>query len=570
MSGGASGRTQVNAHSLQSTRSTRLVGAARALMALFLSASILIDSGDQGALGDAVRAILIGYTAYALLLLAALRRRRGVHQVQRFAMLWLGIDAILFAALIYLTGGADSPLFSPLVFLILSGTLQWGSRGALAVGLLAGLIFLPSAFPVLASHAQTNAGVLLVVRVGSLTVTSLLLWGCARHVERVIDELSRLSTPVPDGDTGSEPPLEESLRHALTVFGCERGAVLWADEDEPHLLMLSGGPEGRLARRSLPMPPEQLMELPFGPSVFLADRAGAILVRSGTRAVAGPALDWPQPILDALFFDKALVIRAKAEGCEAWIVLTDHSDPANEDLAIGGVVAAQMAVRLDRWRAQAARREVAAGEERLRLARDLHDGVLQFMAGTGLQLEALGRSPETGPEVRDKLIMLRGALQEEQLELRTLITNLRPESARGGDKVLVSEQMTALTARLAGAWAIEVRQTVEPAGLLLTASHWFNLSRMIREAVANAVRHGKAHTVSIGIWLSRGELVLEIEDDGIGFATHGRWTDEQMASSGFGPRSVRERTVAMGGSLAIESRTTGVRLSAVLPIGEAA
>lgn len=178
-------------------------------------------------------------------------------------------------------------------------------------------------------------------------------------------------------------------------------------------------------------------------------------VRQASQVVAGPAAPLAPVLAAELRFERALAIRAGGDALTAWVFVFDHDEPASEDLAIGAMVAAQLAVALDRWGAEQARRTVAAGEERIRLARDLHDGVLQFLAGTSLQLEAVAR--ESDPDARGarmaQMAQMRAALAGEQCELRGVIASLHP--ARGlavTERRLLRDDLSALAERLGAHW----------------------------------------------------------------------------------------------------------------------
>ncbi len=85
---------------------------------------------------------------------------------------------------------------------------------------------------------------------------------------------------------------------------------------------------------------------------------------------------------------------------------------------------------------------------------------------------------------------------------------------------------------------------------------------MIREAVANAVRHGRAERVEIGIEKREGAVRVTIADNGSGFA------NAETAAAAL-PRSLEERTRALGGDMSV-SGDTGTRIELTLPVGAAA
>ncbi len=124
-----------------------------------------------------------------------------------------------------------------------------------------------------------------------------------------------------------------------------------------------------------------------------------------SRVVRGPPV--APSLLATLSFERMLVLPIRADPLEGVILVLDQEEPATEDLAFGAMVSAQISVGLQRWHAQMTHRATAANAERVRLSRDLHDGVLQFLAGAAIQLEGLLRAgnlpvapagPATGPD----------------------------------------------------------------------------------------------------------------------------------------------------------------------------
>jgi signal transduction histidine kinase len=547
---------------LLSTSGTRAVATARAVLAVFLCASTFASDGLGGALGASGQ-ILLFYTSYAIVLVIAFRYRALVFLAQRRAILLSGIDLAVFTTLLYLTGGADSPFFSPFIFLVLAAGLQWGSRGALFMGLLVSLLFMPSGVIAFADQSNHDSASHFILRAGYLPVMAFLLWTFARHVERIFEELSRLSVPVGDIADSVEPPLAAALNQALGVFAARRGVLLWLDAEEPYATLLVASDEGEVTRRTLADLPQGMLE-PGAATTYLCDRSGRTIAREGSTVVAVAPPAFLQVLNESASYSHALLLRTEQQDSMAWLAILDHDDPANENLAIGTMVAGQLSMFIERWRSHQTRREIVASEERLRLARDLHDGVLQFMAGAGLQLDSIARREELPPQDRERLRLLKGSLSEEQRELRALITTLRP-SRHSPDLTALSDELGSLAERLARSWDIRIDVDVEPPSLEIGQSLAFDLSRIVREAVANAVRHGKAGSVCIKAASDGEALLLTVRDDGRGFPTAIRWTNEDMDRDGTGPRSLRERVASLSGQLRIESDGDGTHVLVTLP-----
>jgi signal transduction histidine kinase len=202
--------------------------------------------------------------------------------------------------------------------------------------------------------------------------------------------------------------------------------------------------------------------------------------------------------------------------------------------------------------------QLAALQERQRLARELHDSVSQALYGIGLGARTaravLERSPEKGGEAMDYVLSLAEA---GLTEMRALIFELRPESlASEGLVTALGKQAAALRAR----HQIQV-QTVfgdEPAVPLEAKEA---LYRVAQEALNNAARHAHARQVELRLESADGSVRLLVLDDGQGF-------DPKKDYPGhLGLRSMRERVERLGGRLTIESAPgSGARVEAIVPL----
>ena len=155
--------------------------------------------------------------------------------------------------------------------------------------------------------------------------------------------------------------------------------------------------------------------------------------------------------------------------------------------------------------------DAAALDERVRIGRDLHDGVLQSLAGTAMQLQAL-RSSDTGAleTLDERLSAIQSMLASEQRDLRAFIRALEPgHEYRSAADFQLALQFEALADRLRQQWSIDFRFILHPVDLRLPATTIYELTRMASEATANAVRHGAARTVDVRLSLDAGAIVLD-------------------------------------------------------------
>jgi signal transduction histidine kinase len=258
-----------------------------------------------------------------------------------------------------------------------------------------------------------------------------------------------------------------------------------------------------------------------------------------------------------------VVARDKALGTLSAFYPAGH-DPTDADTAFLTAIADQVAVAVDNTQLLGELEGKVALEERHHLARELHDSVSQALFSMSLHARAVqmatqesGADPD-GPiahGVAQLLELTQGALAE----MRALIFQLRPEA-------LHEEGLTAAVRKHAAAIAaregLEVHVHADEERLPLEEVAEEELFRVVQEAVHNSVKHAHPHRVDIrlaGVAGDPGTLVVEIDDDGVGFEPSAPHPGH------LGLDSMRERTERLGGRLEVESSTAGSRVRAVLP-----
>jgi signal transduction histidine kinase len=223
------------------------------------------------------------------------------------------------------------------------------------------------------------------------------------------------------------------------------------------------------------------------------------------------------------------------------------------ELQLVSAFADQAALALRDAESQAARRELDVVVDRDRIARDLHDHVIQRLFAVGLGIAGTRRRTDSAA-VGDRLTQHIDHLQDVIEEIRSAIFDLHAEPGAGrGLRARLQNAITDTTADSAIRTTVRLSGAFDrvPAGL---AEH---AEAVVREAVSNVLRHARAAELAVSVSLD-GDLVVEVTDTGVGMP-------EAVARSGL--RNLEQRAAEAGGSLRVDRPDTGgTRLMWTVPL----
>jgi signal transduction histidine kinase len=222
-------------------------------------------------------------------------------------------------------------------------------------------------------------------------------------------------------------------------------------------------------------------------------------------------------------------------------------DEADELLVARLATAAGIAIENARLHARV--RELAILSDRERIARDLHDKVIQRLFATGLALEGISRLASR-PEVAAGLERAVNDLDETIREIRTTIFDLG-QSRVPSD---VTQALSELIDELSPTLGFRPSLSVDLAGATLPASLVDHLLGSAREALTNVARHACAASAQVTVVLDHDELTLEVTDDGKGLPAR---RSDAGRTSGHGLRNLGARAEALGGTFRARSSDGG-------------
>ena len=219
--------------------------------------------------------------------------------------------------------------------------------------------------------------------------------------------------------------------------------------------------------------------------------------------------------------------------------------------------AAQAAVALELAERRRDAERFAVFEDRDRIARDLHDLVIQRLFATGMQLEGAARLIREHPEeasarVHRAVDDLDGTIRE----LRSTIYGLQaPQDGPPSLRALLLQAVDAGTEQLGFAPSLRLDGLLDTLVPQFVAEH---LLAVLREALSNAARHARAATVHVLVAVRDGQLLLEVTDDGVGLPADGRRS---------GLTNLESRAAELGGALVTQSAPgAGTQLTWQVPL----
>jgi len=324
-------------------------------------------------------------------------------------------------------------------------------------------------------------------------------------------------------------------RRAREVAEAELALLLLYDEDEDRFTVEVADAADDAARElvGIVLP---AAEVTFASSV--TDRRHELL---DNLAEAAP---WPRPVVAGPAVVSPLAAADALHGVLVIAHQPDHGPVGEDDVALLNSFAGQAALAMERARGQEERELLVVLEDRERIARDLHDVVIQRLFATGLQLQSA--APMTvRPEVAKRINAAVDDLDATIRDIRRTIFELRtPMSA-----ALRTEIREAIEG---AAEALGFRPHLELVGPIDSAvpdELRPELTAVLREALSNAVRHAHAGRVSVLVKADAGWVTVAVTDDGVG-------CDPEAARSGL--VNLRERAERLGGDF---------QLSRVVPHG---
>ena len=297
-----------------------------------------------------------------------------------------------------------------------------------------------------------------------------------------------------------------------------------------------------------------------------AEEEARIGARPTGRGVLGQLITDPRPMRSALlqtlessfgfppghppmtsFLGVPITVRNEVYGN---LYLTDKigwSEFTSDDEALIGALAVAAGIAIDNARLHSRVQQVAVYEERDRVARDLHDTVIQRLFAIGLSLQSMASNPAADLNLK-RLTKTITDVDDTIRQVRTSIFELGSDGMGEGTR----DQVLSLLRELRTVVGFDIQASFDgPIDTALPNAVRENIVAVIREAVTNVGRHACASDASVAIDLSEGRCRLRVIDNGRGFSP------TEQVQGGLGLGNLRRRAEKLHGQFTIEHPDAG-------------
>jgi signal transduction histidine kinase len=526
-------------------RSGRVIALARAVLAAVFLFAVWIDPTHPSQAAAATYTVLAAYLAAAVLL-----------TVLTWDNWWLDaklastahlIDIAAFTLLVLATDGYTSPFFVFFVFLIISAAIRWGWRETAITAVAVSLLYFGASLITADTGPHFELQRFIIRSANLVILSAILIWFGVNH------GFTAIGSPRDDllGDLSpDDPPLETAIRRAARLTGAQSALLIWrgAGARESTVLHFSGDEVTTGAVRGAHV---ANADRPF---LFDLKRDRAFSrgeYRRMNFSAAAPLLD--SVTVEGFGIEQGLAMPIRSDAGAGMLILCSIKGLCTDHVEFGQSLANAVSAHIQRHALLVAVKEGAGAQARLSLARDLHDSIVQFLAGATFRIEAIKRSLTAGERPERELQDLKELLLQEQQELRSAIGALRSDTI---SLPRLAADLKTLCERLGRQWDIMCSFSAEVTEQTVPMLLHLDTHQLVREAVANAVRHAKSKRVAVELSAEDQNLRLEIANDG-------RGTPRLKEGS---PWSLRERVDEAEGTLMLSSRDSGTNVSITLPL----
>lgn len=572
-------------------RAERVLATGRVFLAISSFIAIYLDPTEPTRYAELAYISLAVYTLHSLLTVAFLEFRRDFSP--RLSLVLHGVDIVWPTYITLFTEGPNSPFFLYFLFVLLAAAYRWGLRETIATAAVAVVLMFTEAS--LLSGELRFAGQFvegqyelnrLIIRSTYLLTLGALIGYLAEQEKLQRAETSVVARMIGHAqvEKGLRGTLHAILSDFIEIFDSSKALLALRDSEtgRHYLWELDHLPDGTFgAIRLAEVGPESRERyfFPLDAEAWHAVLPGNTGVNAAPDLIAldskgQPLQNIPWPGIDAFQsahpISQGLLVLSPRFRNE-WEGRLFLIDPCLGYFRAGELAFAQNLMQravpaiynvyiIRRLRTQ------AGAIERGRVARELHDGVLQSVNAAILRLDLLRRQAGTDAPSGAELGRIQQILTQEVVNLRELMEQMKPVDI---DSRKLVEFLANLVDKFHRETGITSQFVSDVDEVPWRPRVCREVVRIVQEGLVNVRRHSSAHNVVVHLGIQNGHWNLVIDDDGQGFPFAGRLAQSDLDLTRRGPVVIKERVRAIGGSLTVDSAPgRGARLEIAIPSGE--
>jgi len=566
----------------------RILAAARAFLALASLFAIWLNPTDPSRYARLVFVLLAVYALEAIGVLAMVRTLRTSSPTFRLTV--HAVDILWPALMSLFTAGPNSPFYLFYTFVLLEAAYRWGLQATLVTALVTTVIYNFQAIfvvfrtflflPPLEEPLGLNS---FIMRGGYLLLMGYLLGYLGEEEKQLREEaasITRIMTKVRAeiGVRGALRAIFDEIfklfrtRHALLAVhehSSDRAFVWDVQRKEPaeEIAMSSSELKDPQVAKHIFETPGHVWHMVRKRPAGGSGGYDAFVLNEEGRRIYDVAWSPPDVLAGQRRFRSVLGVRvSSADEWSGTLLLLDPKLRSSREVAVRFLrtLALQVSPAIYGVFLLSRLRSRAGAIERARVARELHDGVIQSLIGLEMEVDVLRRKPaDSAADLGGRLSHIQRILRQEVVNLRELMQQMKPVELRPTQLL----DFLATTVDKFGRDTGISSRFVSTLGEVSLPSRVCNqLARIVQEALVNARKHSGAHRVLVQLGQQDGHLRLVVDDDGQGFDFSGRFGLAELDTARRGPIVIKERVRSIGGELVVESLPgKGSRLEITLP-----
>lgn len=558
----------------KAVRTERIIAGARLVLAIAAIGLVLLYPNPSDPESGNAYSVVVLYFLYAFAVVWIVDR--NLMRVDRLGFATQVVDTLWFPLILLRTQGENSPFFLYYVFSLITASFRWGFKETLFVNTANVGMYVIVHFATVQGGSNYYR---FWVRPTYLYVLACLIGYLGEHQRRVQRQLISLAEMSSSILAKASFPrmLEASMEQVRRLFRVEQCILVLEDDLSKRISLrkvgisvgssfyqVGGLPAGEMEFLMAPRknwgyfinPQNRLIRLLAVKEIFVYDFESQKPVSQGFH---------PSRQLAILFEMKSMLSVPVYVGVTlvGRVYLVNRKDGifSNSDLQYLKLLVSQLAPLLDNYRLLQRMQRMSVLEEKNRIARDLHDGLVQSLASLDIRIEVCRKMfQNTSSNLRGELDDLQRIVRDEYADLRNYMRRLRTPSFEGQE---LEKAIRTYAEAFQRENNLKVRISVPNSPLHLPRKVSREFYQIVHEALTNVRKHSGARHVLVELIQKENLFSLVVSDDGHGFSTH----PNKNAKTKDVPWSISERAEALHGSAQVESMPgQGCRLTINIPL----